>query len=35
MRALYERKLANARTADAQEGTPDAIEAEEWLLARL
>ena len=35
MRALYERKLAEARTADAQEGTPDAIEAEEWLLARL
>lgn len=35
MRALYESKLAEARTADTQEGTPDVIEAEEWLLVRV
>ncbi len=34
MRQLYERKLAEARTADAQEGTPEAIEAAEWLESR-
>jgi hypothetical protein len=34
MRHLYERKLAEARTADAQEGTADAIDATEWLDAR-
>ncbi|MFN0043752.1 MAG: hypothetical protein ACKVSF_11145 [Alphaproteobacteria bacterium] len=34
MRAVYERKLAEARTADAQEGTPDSIEADAWILAR-
>ena len=35
MRLLYERKLAEARTADAQERTPDVLTAEEWLLARV
>ena len=32
---LYERKLAQARSADAQEGTPQNITANEWLAARL
>ncbi len=34
MRQLYERKLAEARTADAQEGTPEVITANEWIEAR-
>lgn len=34
MRLLYEKKLSEARTSDAQEGTPAPVEADEWLAAR-
>jgi len=34
MRELYERKLQEARFADATEGTPDVVTADEWLNAR-
>lgn len=34
MQALYERTLREARSVDAQEGTPDAIEADELLGSR-
>lgn len=32
---LYERKLREARTVDAQEGTPQTITANQWLAARI
>lgn len=35
MEQLYVRKIQEARTADAQEGTPDDITADEWLTARM
>jgi hypothetical protein len=34
MESLYQRRLSDARTFDAQEGTPDQIEATEWLYSR-
>ena len=35
LHALYETRIRDARSFDAQEGAPDAIESEEWLQARL
>lgn len=35
MFTLYQQALANARSFDAQEGTPDAIEADDWFNWRL
>ena len=35
LKAIYDERLSGARTNDAQEGTPDAVEQGTWLDSRI